>query len=161
MQVIDHHRTGRIGLALAGGGPEGAVYEIGALRALDDALDGVDFNAFPVTVGVSAGAFVGACLANGITTAQLVRSVVHDEASRDDRHSIGQRAGWEVVIGHDDVQVGPLGCPAEVLADALRGRVQHGRVPGTTGRGPPRGGNGGPGGLDCRRSQSAHVAINR
>ena len=30
----------RIGLALAGGGPEGAVYEIGALRALDEALEG-------------------------------------------------------------------------------------------------------------------------
>ena len=30
---------GRIGLALAGGGPEGAVYEVGALRALDEALD--------------------------------------------------------------------------------------------------------------------------
>src|SRR5690606_33446804 len=79
MQLRGHQRTERIGLALAGGGPEGAVYEIGALRALDDALDGVDFNAVPVTVGVSAGAFVGACLANGITTAQLVRSVVHDE----------------------------------------------------------------------------------
>ncbi|NNF57690.1 MAG: patatin family protein [Rhodothermaceae bacterium] len=79
MQVIDHHRTGRVGLALAGGGPEGAIYEIGALRALDDALEGIDFNAVPVTVGVSAGALVGACLANGITTAQLVRSVIHEE----------------------------------------------------------------------------------
>lgn len=69
----------RIGLAMAGGGPEGAIYEIGALRALDDAFDGLDFNDVPVTVGVSAGAFVGACLANGITTAQLVRSVVHEE----------------------------------------------------------------------------------
>ena len=71
--------SGKIGLALAGGGPEGAIYEIGALRALDDVLDGVDFNDIPVTVGVSSGALVGACLANGITTAQLVRSVVHRE----------------------------------------------------------------------------------
>jgi len=69
----------RIGLALAGGGPEGAIYEIGALRALDDALDGVNFNDISVTVGVSSGALVGACLANGITTAQLVRSVVQQE----------------------------------------------------------------------------------
>ena len=80
MQVVDsHERTGRLGLALAGGGPEGAIYEIGVLRALDDALDGVDFNDVPVTVGVSAGAFVGSCLANGISTAQLCRSVVHEE----------------------------------------------------------------------------------
>jgi predicted acylesterase/phospholipase RssA len=80
MHVTDNHRqTGTVGLALAGGGPEGAIYEIGVLRALDDALDGLDFNAVPVTVGVSSGAFVGASLANGITTAQLVRSVVGEE----------------------------------------------------------------------------------
>jgi len=79
MQLADHHRTGRVALALAGGGPEGAIYEIGVLRALDDALDGIDFNDIPVTVGISAGAFVGASLANGITTAQLVRSVVGEE----------------------------------------------------------------------------------
>ena len=60
-------------------GPEGAIYEIGVLRALDDALDGLDLNDVRVTVGVSAGAFVGASLANGITTAQLVRSVVGEE----------------------------------------------------------------------------------
>lgn len=79
MQIADHHRTGRIGLALAGGGPEGAIYEIGVLRALDEALDGLDFNAVPVTVGISAGAFIGASLANGYTTAQLVRTAVGEE----------------------------------------------------------------------------------
>ena len=83
MPPLESPRRGRIGLALAGGGPEGAIYEIGALRALDDALDGVDFNDIPVTVGVSSGALVGACLANGITTAQLVRSVVHKEPGED------------------------------------------------------------------------------
>ena len=79
MQVIDHERTGSVGLALAGGGPEGAVYEIGALRALDDAMSGMDFTDVSVIVGVSSGAFVGSCLANGISTAHLVRSVIHDE----------------------------------------------------------------------------------
>lgn len=66
----------RIGLALAGGGPEGAVYEIGALRALEESLDGVHFNDADVFVGVSAGAFIASCLANGITTAQLARGIV-------------------------------------------------------------------------------------
>ena len=79
MQIADFHQTGFVGLALAGGGPEGAIYEIGVLRALDDALSGIDFNDVPVTVGVSSGAFVGASLANGITTAQMVRSVVGEE----------------------------------------------------------------------------------
>lgn len=72
-------RSGQVGLALAGGGPEGAVYEIGVLRALDEALDGVDFNRLPVYVGVSAGAFVSANLANGITPAQNVRAIVKHE----------------------------------------------------------------------------------
>lgn len=72
-------RSGEVGLALAGGGPEGAVYEIGVLRALDEALDGVDFNGLPVYVGVSAGAFISANLANGITTAQNVRAIVKHE----------------------------------------------------------------------------------
>jgi predicted acylesterase/phospholipase RssA len=72
-------RSSRVGLALAGGGPEGAVYEIGVLRALDEALDGLDFNRLPVYVGVSAGAFLCANLVNGITTAQNVRAIVkHD-----------------------------------------------------------------------------------
>ena len=72
-------RSRRVGLALAGGGPEGAVYEIGVLRALDEALDGIDFNRLPVYVGVSAGAFIAANLANGITTAQNVRAIVKGE----------------------------------------------------------------------------------
>jgi NTE family protein len=68
-----------VALALAGGGPEGAIYEIGALRALDEAIEGLDLARLPLYVGVSAGAFVGSCLANGISTDQLCRSVVQDE----------------------------------------------------------------------------------
>ena len=70
---------GRIGLALAGGGPEGAIYEIGALRALDEAVDGLDLNALQVYVGVSAGAFIAANLANQLSTAQMCRAIVKDE----------------------------------------------------------------------------------
>jgi NTE family protein len=69
----------RVALALAGGGPEGAIYEIGALRALDDAIEGLELHRLPLYVGVSAGAFVGSCLANGISTDQLCRTVVRDE----------------------------------------------------------------------------------
>lgn len=65
-----------IGLALAGGGPTGAVYEIGALRALDEALVGIDFNRLDIYVGVSAGAFIAANLANDLTTAQMCRAIV-------------------------------------------------------------------------------------
>ena len=70
----------RIGLALGGGGPLGGIYEIGALRALDEALDGLDFNNLDVYVGVNSGSFVAANLANQVTTAQLCRIFVRNEA---------------------------------------------------------------------------------
>lgn len=74
----------RIGLALAGGGPMGAVYEIGALCALQDTLQGVDLNRLDGYVGVSAGSFVAAGLANGLTPRQLCTSFVENEGPADD-----------------------------------------------------------------------------
>ena len=50
----------RIGLALAGGGPLGAIYEIGALCALEEALPDIDFTRLQGYVGVSAGGFLAA-----------------------------------------------------------------------------------------------------
>ncbi|MEQ5817615.1 patatin-like phospholipase family protein [Marinobacter sp. NFXS11] len=76
----DHKPAPRIGLALGGGGPLGGIYEIGALRALDEALDGLDFNNIDVYVGVNGGSFVAANLANQMTTAQLCRIFVRNEA---------------------------------------------------------------------------------
>ncbi len=72
-------RSPKIGLALATGAPEGAIYEIGALRALDEALEGIDFNDMFIYVGVSAGAFLCANLANNLTTAQMCRAIVSHE----------------------------------------------------------------------------------
>ena len=68
-----------IGLALAGGGPAGSIYEIGAVRALDEAIDGLDLNDLDIYVGVSAGAFITSCLANDLSTAQLCRAIVKNE----------------------------------------------------------------------------------
>ena len=69
----------RIGLALAGGGPEGSIYEIGAVRALDECIEGIDLNDLDIYVGVSAGAFITACLANNLSTAQMCRAIVKHE----------------------------------------------------------------------------------
>lgn len=66
----------RIGLALAGGGPLGAIYEIGALCALEQALQGVDFSQLHAYVGVSAGGFIAAGLANGMTPRQLCAAFI-------------------------------------------------------------------------------------
>jgi NTE family protein len=70
----------KIGVALAGGGPLGGIYEIGALLALADSLDGFDLNALDVYVGVSSGSFVAAALANGISPAQMYRMFIVDGA---------------------------------------------------------------------------------
>src|SRR5512147_2352932 len=70
----------RMGLALAGGGPLGGIYEVGALLALTDSLEGIDFGELDVYVGVSSGGFVAAALANGISPAQMYRLFIDDGA---------------------------------------------------------------------------------
>jgi NTE family protein len=75
-------RKPRIGLALAGGGPLGAIYEIGALAALTESLS-LDFNEADVFVGVSAGGFIAAALANGITPHEMSRVFIEGERTRD------------------------------------------------------------------------------
>lgn len=78
----DKAKGPRIGLALAGGGPLGMIYEIGALRALDEALEGVDFNHLDAYVGVSAGAAVASVLVNQHNTAEICRVFVMGEATQ-------------------------------------------------------------------------------
>jgi predicted acylesterase/phospholipase RssA len=73
----------RIGLALAGGGPLGAIYEIGALAALNETLAGLDCNDADVYVGVSAGGFIAAGLVNGFTPHQMSRVFIEGEKSKD------------------------------------------------------------------------------
>jgi NTE family protein len=71
--------TPKIALALAGGGPLGAIYEIGALCALDEALEGIDFTRLHHYVGVSAGGFIAAGLANGIQPRELCASFIESD----------------------------------------------------------------------------------
>lgn len=79
-QTLQNKTNLKFGLALGGGGPLGGIYEIGALRALDEALDGLDFNDLHTYVGVNAGSFVAANLANQMTPAQMCRIFVRNEA---------------------------------------------------------------------------------
>jgi NTE family protein len=74
------HSRPSLGLALAGGGPLGGIYEVGALLALADSLDGIDFNDLDVYVGVSSGSFVAAALANGLSPGQMYRIFIDDGA---------------------------------------------------------------------------------
>lgn len=70
----------KIALALAGGGPLGAMYEIGVLMALDESLDGLNLNDMDVYVGVSAGSFLSAGLANQLTPTDLYRLFIDNDA---------------------------------------------------------------------------------
>ncbi len=63
-------------LVLGGGGFTGGVYEIGALRALDLLSVNRTVNEFDVYVGTSAGAFVAAAVANGVTPEEMMQVIV-------------------------------------------------------------------------------------
>jgi NTE family protein len=88
----------KIALALAGGGPLGAIYEIGALCALDEALEGLDFNGLHHYVGVSAGGFIAAGLANGMSPRELCASFIEN----DDRASDVFDPSWLMVPAYGE-----------------------------------------------------------
>jgi NTE family protein len=69
-------RPSKTALVLGGGGFTGGVYEIGALRALDLLSVRRTVNEFDVYVGTSAGSFVAAAIANGVTPEEMMRVIV-------------------------------------------------------------------------------------
>lgn len=73
----------RIGLVLAGGGPLGAVYEIGALAAIEESIEGLDVNDAGVYVGISAGGIIASGLANGITPHEMCRLFVESDTDHE------------------------------------------------------------------------------
>jgi NTE family protein len=58
---------------LGGGGFTGGVYEIGALRALDLLAVNSTVNQFDIYVGTSAGSFIAALCANGVTPEEMMQ----------------------------------------------------------------------------------------
>lgn len=74
--------TGRLAIALAGGGPLGAFYELGALHALSEAIVGRSLTAFDVYVGVSSGSLLASGLANGFDTTTMGTALIHGESTR-------------------------------------------------------------------------------
>jgi NTE family protein len=68
-------RRSKTALVLGGGGFTGGVYEIGALRALDLLAVNSTVNNFDVYVGTSAGSFIAALCANGVTPEEMMRVV--------------------------------------------------------------------------------------
>jgi predicted acylesterase/phospholipase RssA len=75
MDRRERPRRDKTALVLGGGGFTGGVYEIGALRALDLLAVNSTVNNFDVYVGTSAGAFIAALCANGVTPEEMMQVV--------------------------------------------------------------------------------------
>ena len=82
----DARRRDKTALVLGGGGFTGGVYEIGALRALDLLAVNSTVNDFDVYVGTSAGAFIAALCANGVTPEEMMRVVTAPGQGAVQRH---------------------------------------------------------------------------
>lgn len=67
----------RYALALSGGGVIGGMYEVGALAALEERLNG-EGRGFDIYVGCSAGSVVASLLANGVRAGDLYRILDED-----------------------------------------------------------------------------------
>lgn len=119
----ERQSMGRTALVLAGGGVSGAVYEIGALRAIDELLVNRTVNDFDIYVGTSAGALVSSFLANGVSSVDLMRVV---NASHPIAHFPESKHLFRLNTG--EMLRRSLGLPRRLLrtgADALatRGRL--------------------------------------
>ncbi len=109
----------KIALVLAGGGITGVVYEIGALRAIDDLLVGLSVNDFDIYVGTSAGALVSALIANGLTPREVMQVL-------DSRHPELRnfRVGDVFRVNFEDVVERVLRAP-RVFYSILQNTVGH------------------------------------
>jgi predicted acylesterase/phospholipase RssA len=112
-------RRGKLGLALAGGGPIGGVYEIGALCALEDALEGLDFCDLDICVGVSSGALVAAAVANGITPREMYRMFVENAS---DEHPMSPNLFLNPAFGEFFRR---LAAAPGLLVDAVAETLRH------------------------------------
>ncbi|UCH17447.1 MAG: patatin-like phospholipase family protein [Burkholderiales bacterium] len=121
------NRSPRIGVALAGGGPLGVVYEIGALVALEEAIPQLRFTECVGYVGVSAGGFVAAGLANGIGPREQCRSFIENIGPRSDvlDPAVMTRPAWDEFARRLRQLPGAL---AGMALDALFGIGSRGRV---------------------------------
>jgi predicted acylesterase/phospholipase RssA len=66
----------KVALCLPGGGLSGALYQVGALAALEDGVVGFGGQSFALYVGLSSGATVAASLAGGIPIERIYRALL-------------------------------------------------------------------------------------
>ncbi len=120
-------RPPRIALSLAGGGPLGAIYEIGALCALQEALEGIDFTRLQHYVGVSAGSFIAASLANGMSPQELCKSFIDNLSGQadPDAHSDRFDPAWLMRPAFGEFARRAIVLPGLVASAVLRATVER------------------------------------
>ena len=74
MTSIKPEAETKIALCLPGGGATSAMFQIGALAAFEDSVEGFDANSFDCYVGSSGGASVAAALAGGLAVQRIYRA---------------------------------------------------------------------------------------
>jgi predicted acylesterase/phospholipase RssA len=86
-------KSPRIALVLAGGAVSGGGFKLGGLKALDDFLVNRKTTDFDMYVGLSAGAFLAAPLASGVTPPEMLRSI---EGSSEEFTAFGARDFYQL-----------------------------------------------------------------
>jgi len=76
LELAAPEALGRVAVCLAGGGIEGMLWELGVLRALDWFLADRPLVDLDLFTGISAGAILGAFLANGLSPAEITRGML-------------------------------------------------------------------------------------
>jgi NTE family protein len=76
IMAMDEPPQPRVALCLPGGGAPGAMYQIGALAALEDGVRGLGAQGFDLYLGHGTGASVAAALAGGIPVDRLYRALL-------------------------------------------------------------------------------------
>ncbi len=79
--LTSRKRNPRVALVLAGGAVTGGAYKLGGLKALDDFMVNRKTTDFDIYVGLSAGSFLAAPLAGGVTPVEMLKSL--DGSSED------------------------------------------------------------------------------
>jgi predicted acylesterase/phospholipase RssA len=124
-------RRSRVAIAMAGGGPLGASYEIGVLAALAEGIRGLDLNDLDIYVGVSAGGILGAALANGIKPRELVRLFIDVPQGRGMRPSADERLDPALLMrpAYREIGEGVARLP-QLSLEAMRYLLDRGVSPG-------------------------------
>lgn len=72
---------GKFAIALAGGGPLGGFYELGALHAIEEVIVGRALTEYDMYVGVSSGSLLAAGLANGFDSTRIGSALLEGEST--------------------------------------------------------------------------------